>query len=240
MPLLLWRIPDQYRLIAYFIFSWGLTFGMLLTSVLFFGLTITLLLALLIPITIRYDYWDWIPELGGVIACVSGNLPAAIIWSVLSGLSRETSLALPIVWIASGFEFQYSILLALIVGIVRYGIFRWQGNKKKYCETIMLDRNGRELKEWINGILAPIYLVADAWNNPLLKNSKHYTLLDDMTISVIMTIASLLAIGHFGLPFGIPIIMFLAAGWIFAIARENRVFSPILFYIAIWLKQILN
>jgi len=89
-------------------------------------------------------------------------------------------------------------------------------------------------------MVVAVHLVADAWNNPLLKNSKNYTLLDDMTISVIITAASLFAIGHFGLPFGIPIIMFLTAGWVFAIARENRVFSPILFYIAIWLKQILN
>jgi len=157
MPLLLWKIPNQYKLIFYFIFNWLLTFAMLSTSFLFFGLNVTLFLALLIPITIRYDYWDWIPELGGVIACMSGNLPVAIIWSILSALSRETSLALPIVWMASGFEVKYSMILALIVGVFRYGVFRWQGNKKKYCETIMLDRNGKELKEWINGILAPIY-----------------------------------------------------------------------------------
>ena len=64
MPLLLWKIPNQYKLIFYFIFNWLLTFAMLSTSFLFFGLNVTLFLALLIPITIRYDYWDWIPELG--------------------------------------------------------------------------------------------------------------------------------------------------------------------------------
>lgn len=238
MPLLLSKVTNQYRLVAYFIFSWILTFGMLMTSFLFFGLKTTLILALLIPITIRYDYWDWVPELGGIISCISGNLPAAIIWSILMSLSRETSIILPIVWFVSGFELKYSILLAAIIGVIRYGIFRWQGNKKKYCETIMLDRNGKELKEWMSGILAPIYLTVDAWQNPLLKNSKGHIFFDDMTISVILSAAGLFAIGHFGLPFGIPIIMFLVAGWTFAIARENRVFSPILFYIALWLNQL--
>lgn len=237
-PLLLKVIPKEFRLICYFFLHFLGIFLVLLTCNYFFGLQTSMILSLLIPFTIRYDYWDWIPELGAIISCASGNVFAAVIWTLAASTSRETSLALPVVWATSGHDPKISILLLIIVFSVMYMVRKWQGKKEKYCESIMIDRNGKELKEWLKFSLPPIKLSKETWQNPLLQIYKFKSIFDDMSITVLLTIASMFAISHFGLFYSIPIMMFLSAGWIFAISRETRVFTPILFWISLWVSSI--
>jgi len=238
MALLLKKIPQSLRLFFYFFFFFVGVFSLLLTCKSFFGLQFALALVVLIPFTIRYDYWDWIPELGAVVSCASGNATAAVIWCFFSALSRETSLVMPIVWATSGHDVLVSAILTAEIFFVFALVRKWQGEKEKYCEAIMLDRNGKELKEWLNSSLIPIKMVQDVWQQKsTFYNIKLKTSFDDMTSTVAITIASIFCIAHFGLPFSMPIMLFLVAGWTFAIARETRVFAPILMWIALWISS---
>lgn len=232
-PLLVNKIPNNLRLLAYFFFHSLFIFLMLLTCNFLFGIKVMLILSLLIPLTIRYDYWDWIPELAAIISCVSGNIYFALCWSILAAASKETSIILPLVWITSSHSIDGALLLSASTFSTFYLVRKWQGKKKKYCETIMLDRNGHELKAWMNSTLYPINFAGEAWESSKFKN-----VFDDMTMTVLLTISAIFAIAHFGLPFSIPIIAFLLAGWTLAIARETRVFTPILFYLALWAASV--
>lgn len=216
-PILLYKIPLKYRESLYAIYQVIAIFLLLLTANIVFGIKFVAAFAILLPLTIRFDYWDWIFEIGALIACLSGNLYLVIPWCFASAASRETSIMLPIVWLCAGLPIIKIIPIIITIVLTTLAIRLWQGKKKRYCDAIMVDKNGKDLKYWILGIL------------------QGYGLFDDMAITILVTIAGLITAIHFGLPAGLPIIITIVAGWTFGIARETRVIAPVIIWICMWL-----
>jgi hypothetical protein len=234
MPLLVAKIPKNLQLIAYALFQIVGIFLLLLTCKVLVSLQFALLLGVLVTVTMRFDYWDWIPEMGAFVSCVAGDPVLALSWSAAAALSRETSVILPLVWIASGHDLRNALFILADVALLMFLVRIWQGKKKMYCDRIMISKNGEEVHRWMLSSLHP-KPNGDMWSPATIAEHKlGAVFLSDMTVTIMLTVGAILSAAHFGIPHGLAPAVLAAAGWTFAIARENRVMGPTLIWIALW------
>ena len=174
------------------------------------GWQVALIMAVLLPITFRSDYWDWSVELIGLSLGMTGDPLLASIGILLLGLSKETAPIVAIVFYSVTLDAPMTLVLLAIYGL-EYAALRWiQGNHKLYCDRWMIKKNLKDLKGLIQ--MRPAFL-------------------HDLSMTLIITGLAIVAMLQF--PAGwivIPVI--LAAGWSLAIAQETRVFVIVFPFIA--------
>ncbi len=209
-------IPVPYWNVAYeSVMVLGL-WAVLLTTSYFYGVLAAVILASLLGLTYKFDYWCWIPELGAAVAATSGNLWFTIPWTILLGLSKETVHIVPIIFLCYGGSIYYSLLLLLLSTALYFSVRKIQGFRAIYCERFPLDRNGKDLQDWFK------------------VKFKNLFLRSEMTSTVIITASCILSCCHLGFPKCIPWLLILAAGWILAVAEETRVFTICLIPLVLW------
>ena len=235
MPLLVAKIPQRFKLISYALLQVVGIFLLLLTCKTLVSMQFALILGVLVTATMRFDYWDWIPEMGAFVSCALGNLPLAIAWTAASSLSRETSVILPLVWVLSGHDIKFAGLILVEVAALMSLVRLWQGKKKLYCDRIMISKNGQEVHQWMLSSLHP-KPNGDIWSPAaILQHGHGAVLISDMLVSIVLTGGALLSAIHFGIPNGLTPLIVVSMGWTFAIARENRVMGTSLIWICLWM-----
>ena len=85
-------LPENKRVVAYEVIKILLNSFAIFAVGMAFGTTAAILFTALLPITFKFDYWDWTLEVAAIMFGVSGNLPLAIIAAFIAGLSRETAI----------------------------------------------------------------------------------------------------------------------------------------------------
>lgn len=172
------------------------------------GLGFALLLATAVPLTFRYDYWDWIPELGAAVAATSGRPELAVPWFAAAAASKETAPLMPLVWLCYGGGPAWCAALGLLVAGVMWAVWLWQRYPR--FDRVMVAHNGAAAEGWLRSVGRPSLL-------------RH-----DMTGTVALTAAGLAAAVHLGFPRALPWLLLLVAGWTAAVAAETRVLAPLL------------
>lgn len=218
VPLLLAKVPKARRTTAYALIHAVGVFLLLWTAATSLGTVPALLLAALLPLTLRYDYWDWVPEMACVAACYGGRFDLALVWAGVSAMSRETAVLLPVVWLCATGNLLGAVWIAALVAPAILAVRLWQGKHARYCAALMAERNGRDVASWLREL------------------SVGNVTLSDMTATVALTALALVAALGLGWPRGVPPVMFLVLGWLFGIASETRVFASALVACAVWVS----
>lgn len=181
-----------------------------------FGMPAAMLTAILLLLTVKYDYWDWQAEMIGVMAGLSGNLPLAIFGGAIHGLSKETAPLTPFAYLIATGDGLGTVLvggatlLAMALPRLIYG------RKPLYCERFQMKYNMGLFK----GFADPGMWKWGQWFHT------------DIFIACLMiagTIAAQLSRPNLD---GIIPAAILAAGWTMAKADETRVFALCLPWIA--------
>lgn len=168
-----------------------------------------ILVAAILPITFRFDYWDWSAELAGVAMAMTGEVPLAIIGATIAGLSKETAPLVPLAYLSVTGDVPIAVILMFYVGILWVLIRMVQGEHKLYCDRWMVKRNLQELKRWKS---KPVFL-------------------SDMAMSIAITVLAIIAMLHFQPGWIIPLAI-IGAGWTLAVGAETRIFVVALPWIA--------
>lgn len=180
------------------------------------GTAAALGLAGLLAITFRYDYWDWEIEILCIGLALTGDFRLALVGAIVWGLSRETApLAGVVFWLREP-DLHGAGAVAVTAGLVMLAVRMAVGEKELYCERVMVRRNLANLKHAWDNRQNPMA----AWGHP--------------GRAVFITLLGLGAAVSQALGWPV-IILSLAAGWIFALADEVRVFTPALVFISGWL-----
>lgn len=182
------------------------------------GLDVMLLVAVLLLLTFKFDYWDWAVELFAVAAGLSGNFGLAYIGAITAGLSRETAILGPLAYYLVTGDIISSVVLGMgalgMMGVVRYAV----GKRPLYCQRFMFRENWKELKN--------LYKWVPVFHGEVL-------------ISVVVSVLALLAMVQF--PPGWPIIpIVLVSGWMMGKADETRIFILTFPWIGEWLLRVLG
>jgi hypothetical protein len=210
MAMLLRYIPSRFWEPAYEIIMVLMLTIALQTANHLFSLPFALSLAALLPLTFRFDYWDWIPELQAALAATSGNFFLCLPSFFFSALSKETSPLLPIIFFCyhPNLPIYQTISLFLVTIIPIITILIIQGNIT--FDRQMIQRNANDLLWWYQ----------NSFRNILFRS--------DMSSTILLTTLSTVAIIQLGFPIAIPWLIILFAGWILATAIETRVFTILL------------
>lgn len=212
LPLLLKWVPrDRWELAYELAMVLGL-WAVLLTAWSTSGLGVALFLAAAAPLTFRFDYWCWVPELGAAVAATSGRLDLAIPWFAAAAASKETAPLMPVIWVCYGGGLLSGGLLGLLVAGTMFAVWLWQ--KYPRFDRAQAARNGADLERWFNSFGKPAFL----------RN--------DVTGTAVLTAASIGAAVNLGFPRALPWLGLLAVGWVLSIAAETRVFSALLVPVA--------
>ncbi len=180
-----------------------------------FGTGPALLSAIILLLTVRFDYWDWMPELIGVCLCLTGRIELAIPGAALAILSKETAWICPLAFVLGGGEGVLAIPLAALVAGIGFAVRFYVGKRPMYCPRWQLPYNlglfyqFRERSFWSWG----------QWFH------------QDVFIACALTLLGLAAAWKAG-PAGLVAVAFLGAGWTMAKADETRVFGPAIPFIA--------
>lgn len=208
LPLLLkWVPPGRWELAYEAAMVLGL-WAALLTAASAGGLHFALFLAAAAPLTFRYDYWCWVPELGAAAAATSGRLDLALPWFAAAAASKETAPLMPVVWLCYGGGLLPGAGLCLLVAAVMAAVWAWQRPAK--FDRLQAARNGAELEAWLRGVGRPTLLRSD------------------MTGTVALCGASVGVVVWLGFPMAVPWLALLAVGWTQSVAVETRVFAALL------------
>lgn len=178
----------------------------------------TLLVAALLPMTFAFDYWCWAIELLAFAAALSGSIPLTLGGCLLIALSRETAPLVPLTFILVTGNVGVGLQLLAATLAVILAVRLYVGRRPIYCDRIMIRRNWQELKTFSRS------------HHPLgVDYSAFALLLTMLTVALIVS-------GQVGSAWLIPLIV-LALGWTLGIARETRVFTPVLLWIAMGLLK---
>jgi hypothetical protein len=173
-----------------------------------FGNTALYVTALVLPFTFWYDCWDWTIEMAGIYFAIAGNLPAAALFALLWGLSRETApLSGVVYWLAGG-----DIVDAATVGMIAIGakaaVYAWQGIRPLYCDRFMIRVN----------------------NALLMKGSER------ARISVVVILLAVAGVVVHGQVYGLIPLVLIVAGVTMGKLDETRLFSSAVPFIAFLMK----
>ena len=213
VPWMLAPVPERWRGWLYQPVRTLLFFFALVAVEQLLGMRAALVVALLAASVIEYDYWDCYAELLGVALCLSNNVILVALGAALWGLSRETAALAPILaLVASG---PAAGLMAL-TGPTAVALVRAvQGHADLYCER------------WT-------FRVYNLTDLRAMRRDRDITPL----VSIAWTVATVAVVlfGRGAMPGPLartaPLAMvWIAAGWMMARARETRVFMPV----ALWL-----
>lgn len=177
------------------------------------GMTGALIIVAMLQTTYWYDYWDWAPEMTGLALALTGNPLLALGGGMLAALSRpETALLVPVVFVLQTGNIGASLVVALVAGATLLIVRLWAGDRKLYCSRWMLRQNWLDLKAALK--FRPVYM-------------------SEMAMSVAVTALAIgaVAVGPLGWTGLVPLVL-LASGWTMARARETRVFTGCLIWIA--------
>lgn len=134
------------------------------------GLGVALIVAVILPATFLFDYWDWAAELLGLCLCLSGDLWLALVGIWVWGLSRETVLiGGPAYYLATG-DWLGAIALTSASVIMLSAVHLVQGPHKRYCDlyfwkaNLIAVKNIREWERpgWMSSIVISLILMAIA------------------------------------------------------------------------------
>lgn len=167
-----------------------------------FNPIVALLVAAILPLTFRFDYWDWAVELFAVAGALTGQFWLALIGAVILALSRETApLVAAAYWLMTG-DWYGTLIIGGCTASLMLIVRLWADNQPLNCDRFMIRAN-----------------LADVRN--LFQNRPFY--LGEIGIALIITALTLLAI-VFQSP-GWPIAaLALVVGWMLARAAETKVF----------------
>lgn len=211
LRLLKFPMLEAYELLK-ILFTWGA----LVSVHLVWGWGVALFVAILLPATFQYDYWDWAPELMGLSLVMTGRFELAIIGVIVWGLSKETAWLGFLAYGLLSYDISGSVILLVVTGLIYLVLRLVQGEHKLYCDRVMLRSNLQVLFE--------IKEQRPAW-------------LSSMFFAVLISIAAI-CVGFVTFPKGIIPVGFVFAGWVFAKADEIRVFTAVLPWIGWLLVQV--
>ena len=183
------------------------------------GTKATLIVALLLPATFLFDYWDWAVELGALAAALTGDPWYALAGGLVCALSRETALLVPATYFLVTFDWYGATLIALATAgtlmIVR--LLVGDRGRHHYGPWLMWPINWQDIRE-------------------VRVNRPWY--LGEITVAVLLSLLTLAAVGsgYAGRAWPIPLAV-LALGWTLARAAEVRVFSSCLIWVALLLQH---
>ncbi len=181
-----------------------------------FGAPAALLAALLLLLTIKYDYWDWAAEMFGIFSALSGNLELAMFGTAAHGLSRETVFLSPVAYFLKTGDMRGAVGL-LAVAVVTFCIPRlWAGRKPLYCERWQVRYN----LELFRAFASKEFWAWGQWFH--------------QDIFIACALSGLAIGGALRHPQGVIALVALAAGWLMGKADETRIFSAALPWAA-WL-----
>lgn len=172
-----------------------------------------LLVAVLLPVTFYFDYWDWVFELAGLAGALTGNLGAALAGGVLHAASRETAPLGPLVYGAVSGDWAGMMWLLLVVGTEMLLIRLYVGRRPLNCGRWLWRLNWWDLK------------------NLFRRNRPWY--LSEMAMALLLTGLTLVAVatGRAGPSWFAPMVLLLT-GWTLGRAAEVRVFAGCLLWVA--------
>lgn len=251
-PALIFRVSPKFKIPLYqMLLTLGSCFAFWTLSS-SSSMIVSLISAVLVVTTFRFDYWDWIFEFGAMAAAIGNNNLLMFLWFTLFALSRETAVIAPVTYFAfHGFDLTGLALLAT-TAVVSFSARLWAGNKKLYCDRVMIRRNLSDVKKWLNEVnpknWRPVLRSSNALscNQVNAKCGRHtggmgYAFLaDDMSMTVLIALLGSLASFSLGFPRCMPWIALMTAGWTLAVARETRVFTSILIPISLYVASLLN
>lgn len=198
--------------IKYEVFRFALIYLTLISLYLAWGFQVTLISAVLITVTMYFDYWDWCSELIGFsLALVS--FPLALFGVVIHGLSRETAPLVGLVYFLHTGDWIGGAILFLDGLVVLWVVRKIQGDHPLYC------------KRWM-------YLE----NLNMLKGGKVIT--GQWSVYVSVVLCSLALAGAWGRMDGLIVPLLIGAGWLMAKANETRIFVSVLPYAALFLSRL--
>lgn len=176
------------------------------------GLTGTLLVGALLPVTFGFDYWCWAIELAAFAVALSGSLPLTVLGVLALSLSRETAPLVPLTYGLITHDWIGMAGLFVITGCLMLAVRLYVGKRPMYCDRFMIRRNLAELRHFLTA-------------QPFLMD---YSL---MAILLSVVTAGVVLSGRAGEAWPVPLII-LGLGWTMGIARETRIFTPVLLWIA--------
>lgn len=180
------------------------------------GMTGALLVAALLPVTFGFDYWCWAIELLAFALALSGSLQLTLLAAIALALSRETAPLVPLTYLLVTQDWRGTLVIGLATGLTLLGVRLYVGQRPLYCDRVMMRRNWQELKQFtLNG------------HPKLVDYSAYAVLLSGLTLVLVVS-------GRAGSAWLVPLLI-LALGWTLGIARETRIFTPCLLWIAIGL-----
>lgn len=182
------------------------------------GRTGTLLIAACLPMTFAFDYWCWTIELLAFALALSGSFQLTLLAALALALSRETAPLVPPTYLLVTGDWNGALVIGIATALALLGVRLFVGKRELYCDRIMLRRNARELREYL---------------------TSHHPLGMDYTSFALLISGAALAVvvsGTAGAAWVIPLIL-LALGWVCGIARETRIFTPVLLWIALGLVR---
>lgn len=172
-----------------------------------------LVFASLLPITFRFDYWDWAVEAGALALAIGGHLQAAVFGGIALALSRETAPLVALTYLLSTRDWYGTALIATATALTMLFVHLRQGQHKLYCDRFMWKRNLNDLRQLL--CLSPWFL-----SSPFL--------------SVGVTVLAVAALPFVGPTWPIPLAL-LALGWTMGIAGETRIFTGCLVWVSMGL-----
>ena len=146
------------KLESYEIVKFACNFYALYAVWLVWGFDTVILVAMVLPVTFLYDYWDWAIEIGSIGLGMTGQLDLAIVGVILLALSRES---FPLVALAYGLV-TFDGLGAGMVLFAGAGVFVLlrlvQGEHKLYCKRFMWRDNLQSIRAIATG---RVWLLSD-------------------------------------------------------------------------------
>jgi hypothetical protein len=178
-----------------------------------FGLSAALITIALLLVTVKFDYWSYLPELAAVGAAMSGNLVITLPVAILAGMSKETAPVIPVAYYLATSDWKGALATAAAVVLTMAAVRLFVGQRALYCERWMWKYN--------------LQLFIDFFKWKPFYHS-------DVFIASAITVACvpLLAMRPAGWPVPWAILL---AGWTMAKADETRVFSACLPWVAVYL-----
>lgn len=179
-----------------------------------FGWEATMVMAILLLPTFKFDYWDWAIEVSSISLAMTGNLALAIPGAILHGLSRETVILAPIAYLLKTGDIVGAAILAAAGLVPLVAVRMYVGKRNLYCKRWMIRENIALVKEFYKW--TPIFF-------------------SDIMVSLVITALVIAgALVQHNITWLIPLII-MGAGWTMAKADEPRVFSAALPWVAMFI-----
>lgn len=173
----------------------------------------SLLYAAIIQSTFYYDYWEWVVEICGLLAALSGDLTMVLIAAVLWPLSRESWVMLAPTYYLTTWDWYGSVLVIVITLCISTAVKLWVGKKEIYNK----------------GMKMSLVNLDDI--RSIFSNRPWY--LSETAFALLITVATVWAVAFHQLPaWPIPLV-YLIINWMFTRAVEIRVFSPCLVWVTL-------